>query len=84
MTVRTDILVAIIRPPTTANPVQSACPRTPGIRIVLLALISLEYSKEMQNLADFSNVINDLVVQNASLWVTINFSLCEILIGVLK
>ena len=44
VTVRTDILVAIIRPPTTANPVQRACPRTPGIRIGLLTLISLEYS----------------------------------------
>ena len=29
VTVRTDILVAIILPPTTANPVQSAWPRTP-------------------------------------------------------
>lgn len=73
VTVRTDILVAIIRPPTTANPVQRACPRTPGIRIGLLTLISLEYCKEMENLADFSYEINDLVVQNAALWVTINF-----------
>ena len=38
VTVRTDILVAIIRPPTTANPVHSAWPRTPKTHIFLTSI----------------------------------------------
>ena len=77
VTVRTDILVAMILPPTTANPVQSAWPRTPDLRFFMT-------SQEFTDLTSLRLMLSGPTLIFAPFLLDEVFSLCEILVIVLK